>query len=119
MYQTYKDDAGFLFVYIHEAHPKDGWQMSSNTENDVVFNRPKSFGERRGIAKKCSARLKLSMPVVVDTMDNRVDIQYAAWPERMFVVDRNGKIIYAGKQGPWGFKPKAAEKALKKLLKRG
>lgn len=119
MYQTYKDDAGFLFVYISEAHPEDGWQMESNTENDVVFTRPKSLVERRGIAKKCSTRLKLSMPVVVDTMDNKVDIQYAAWPERMFVVDRDGKIAYAAGQGPWGFKPKAAERALKKLLKRG
>ncbi len=119
MYKQYKDRAGFLFVYIHEAHPEDGWQLSSNTENEVVFNRAKSWGERSSVAKKCCTKLNLSMPVVVDTIDNTVDARYAAWPERIFVVDRNGKITYAAKQGPWGFKPNEAEKALKKLLKRG
>ena len=27
MYQRYQDRAGFLFVYIQEAHPQDGWTM--------------------------------------------------------------------------------------------
>ncbi len=85
-------------------------------ENDVVFKRPTSFAKRRGIAKKCCTRLKLSMPVVVDTMDNKVDIQYAGWPERIFVVDRDGKITYAGKQGPWGFKPAELKRAIDEVL---
>lgn len=119
MYQDYKDRAGFLFVYIHEAHPDDGWQLSSNKEDDVVFTRPKSLSDRKSVAKKCCTRLKLSMPVVVDTMNNEVDIRYAGWPERIFVIDRDGTIAYAGRQGPWGFKPNHAERALKKLLKRG
>ena len=44
MYNTYKDRAGFLFVYIDEAHPEDGWQMDSNTEEAVVFDRPTTWG---------------------------------------------------------------------------
>jgi len=53
----------------------------------------------------------------VDTMDNQVDGLYAAWPERIFVVDRQGKIAYAGRQGPWGFKPEEAERALRRVLR--
>lgn len=45
------------------------------------------------------------MPVLVDSIENRVDELYAAWPERLFVVGKDGRIAYAGKQGPWGFKP--------------
>lgn len=30
----------------------------------------------------------------------------------------DGKIAYAGKQGPWGFKPKEVERALRRLLRR-
>lgn len=79
--------------------------MDENIKDDVVIQQPKADRERKMIASRCSAKLKLSMPVLVDTMDNRVDEQYAAWPERMFVVGKDGRISYAGKQGPWGFKP--------------
>ena len=44
------------------------------------------------------------MPCLVDDMNNTVDIAYAGWPERFFVIDKSGCIAYAGKQGPWGFK---------------
>jgi hypothetical protein len=105
MYNAYKDRAQFLFVYIREAHPTDEWQMEENQKEGVVFAQPKSTDERKGVAEKCSASLKLSMPVVVDAIDNRVDNLYAGWPERLFVVDKSGKIALAGRQGPWGFKP--------------
>jgi hypothetical protein len=49
------------------------------------------------------------MPCVVDTIDNKVDAAYAAWPERLFVVSPGGKIAYAGGQGPFGFKPEELE----------
>ena len=54
----------------------------------------------------------------VDTIDNTVDNLYAGWPDRIFVIDPAGQIVYAGKQGPWGFKPKEADRALCLLLKR-
>jgi hypothetical protein len=65
----------------------------------VIFNQPKEWGERRSVAQACCTRLSLSIPCVVDTIDNSVDKLYAAWPERIFVIDRAGRIAYAGKQG--------------------
>lgn len=115
MYQRYRDRAGFLFVYIQEAHPADGWQMPDNTKEGVVFA-PKSFAERRDVAKRCCDSLHLTFPTVVDTVENMVDEQYAGWPERLFVLDAEMRVVYAGKQGPWGFKPAEAERALRRLL---
>lgn len=103
-------------MYIREAHPADGWQMEPNETEGVIFNQPKEWGERRSVARACCTKLNLSVPCVVDTIDNTVDELYAGWPERMFVIDQSGKIAYAGKQGPWGFKPKAVERALRRLL---
>ena len=105
MYQQYRDRVGFLFVYIQEAHPSDEWQMDSNTDDEVVFAQPTSFGARQEIAQQCSIALSLTMPCVVDDMDNTVDIAYAGWPERLFVVDADGYIAYAGGQGPFNFEP--------------
>lgn len=79
--------------------------MDSNVENGIVFAQPTTFGERRDIAKQCSGELSLTMTCLVDDMENTVDEAYAAWPERLFVVDQDGRIAYAGDQGPWGFKP--------------
>lgn len=105
MFEAYGDRVGFLFVYIREAHPSDEWQLGANTAEGVVFAQPTSFGERQDLAQQCSAALSLSMPCVVDDMNNTVDIAYAAWPERLFIVGADERIAYSGKQGPFGFEP--------------
>jgi hypothetical protein len=92
--------------------------MASNQTDHVIFNEPTVLTERRSVAQDCRSRLSLSLPCVVDTMDNQVDGLYAAWPERIFVIDRQAKIAYAGRQGPWGFKPEEAERALRRVLRR-
>ncbi len=105
MHQAYRDRVAFLFVYIREAHPDDEWQLDSNREAEVVFAQPTTFADRREIAETCSNELALTMPCVVDDIENTVDSAYAAWPERLFVVDRDGLIAYRGAQGPFGFDP--------------
>jgi hypothetical protein len=90
--------------------------MGSNESEDVVFRQPRNHDERRAVAEACCTRLDLSIPCVVDTMDNAVDHLYAGWPERLFVIDRHGTVAYAGKQGPWGFDPGATERALRQTL---
>jgi hypothetical protein len=79
--------------------------VQSNTRDDVVLAQPTTFDERQEIAQTCSAALSLTMPCVVDDMDNTVDGLYAGWPERLFIVDADGRIAYAGGQGPFGFEP--------------
>lgn len=87
--------------------------MDVNKEQKVVFEQPTSHTRRNEIATQCCSTLKLSMPCVVDTMDNTVDELYAGWPERIFVIGTDGKIAYAGGQGPFGFKVEEAEEWLK------
>ena len=96
---------GFLFVYIQEAHASDEWQVDSNPEDGVIFAQPTTFGMRQDIAQQCTGALSLTMPCVVDDMANSVDEAYAGWPERLFVVGADGRIAYAGGQGPFNFEP--------------
>lgn len=116
--EKHQRDAAFLFVYVREAHPSDEWQMDVNVEEDVVLAQPASLPERKQVAVKCCQSLKLSMPCVVDTIDDEVDTAYAAWPERMYVIDADGRIAYAGQQGPWGFKPEEVDAVLAELKRR-
>ncbi len=60
----------------------------------------------------------MSPPVVVDTIDDKVNAAYAGWPDRVYVIDAEGKIALKGGVGPQGFAPalKAAPGVLDRLL---
>jgi hypothetical protein len=73
-----------------------------------------SFEQRAEHAEVCVAALKLSVPTVIDKEDNKVNAAYAGWPDRMYVVGTDGKIVYKGGPGPAGFKPAEVEAWLKK-----
>ena len=101
-------------VYIQEAHPSDGWVVRNNVQAGISVAKAVNFGERTGVAKTCAATLKLPMLTLVDTMDNSVNYQYSAWPDRIYVVNTQGRIAVQAGHGPRGFKPgvEATEKWL-------
>jgi Iodothyronine deiodinase len=102
-------------VYIREAHPdsvlytvKDGKEVLKKIEQT------RSEEERAAAAEICVTALKLSVPTVIDRDDNKVNIAYAGWPDRLYVIGADGKVAYKGAQGPSGFKPADVEEWLKK-----
>ena len=44
--------------------------------------------------------------------------QYAAWPTRLYLVGLDGRVVYAGGLGPYGFRPAALGKASEEYLVR-
>jgi len=58
----------------------------------------------------------MSMPMVVDEMDDRVGHAYSGMPDRLYLLDRKGRIAYKSGRGPFGFKPGELEQALILLL---
>lgn len=117
--ERYKDDALFLGVYVREAHPTDGWRMESNDEAGVEFAQPKSFEERVTLANVCHEKLKMSIPLLVDEIDDRVGHAYSGMPSRLYVIDTEGKVAYKSGRGPFGFKAGEMEQALVLLLLNG
>jgi hypothetical protein len=68
------------------------------------------------VAHACHSQLKMSIPCLVDEIDNAVDKAYSGAPDRLCVIDIDGKVAYHSKRGPWGFKPMDAIKVLKEVL---
>jgi len=101
---------------VSEAHPDDEWQMESNRKDKVVFNQPRAFEERRKAAQILVERFRYDLPLAIDSMDNKAEAAYAAWPERLYVVAAGGRIVYRGGLGPQGFLPEEMEKALRAHL---
>jgi hypothetical protein len=95
----------FLTVYVREAHPTDEWQMKSNVKDDVCYAQPKTLEQRVAIAKDFTARFKFPLPFGIDDMSNAADNAYAAWPERLYVIDETGHVAYRGGMGPFNYKP--------------
>jgi hypothetical protein len=108
----------FLAVYIKEAHPEDGWVLDENREHDIAVVDPTTAEERAGVARACAARLHLQMPTVVDDVDNAVASAYGGWPDRLYLIDAEGRIAYQGGEGPFGFKPEELAEAISDLLAR-
>jgi hypothetical protein len=103
-------------VYITEAHPSDVWQMQSNIKDSVVFASPKDETERASVAGSCVRKLGIKIPAVVDEFGNSTESNYTAWPDRLYVIDRGGRVAYKSKPGPFGFSADALEKSLTKVM---
>ena len=80
---------------------------------------PTTSEERLAVATSCAVGLKMEMPMAVDGLDNAVASTYGGWPDRLYLVGRDGRIAYQGGDGPFGFKPAELEEAIETLLARG
>ena len=102
-------------VYITEAHPSDVWQMQSNIKDSVVFASPKSEEERAFVAGACVRKLAIKFPAVLDEFGNSTELAYTGWPDRIYLIDGQGKIAYKSRPGPFGFKPEELATALSRV----
>jgi iodothyronine deiodinase-like protein len=109
MHEQYGDRVAFQTIYIREAHPVDEWQMDSNVTENVCYLQPRSLPQRVAIANDFAKRFKYTVPLAVDTMDDHTEKIYAGWPERFYIINPQGVIVYKGKPGPFGFHPEEVE----------
>lgn len=90
--------------------------MDSNKEDGFVFKQPKTDDERKAAARILVDRLHYRIPVALDPLDGRAEKAFAAWPERIYIIGRDGRVIFKGDMGPFGFKPELAEGSLAKVV---
>jgi hypothetical protein len=60
------------------------------------------------IANDFTKRFKYPLPFGVDDMSNAAELAYAAWPERLYIIDETGHIAYRGGMGPFNYTPAEA-----------
>lgn len=129
LYASYRDRVQFLMIYIREAHPVDGWWLGGGVAGMAlkagrfkaatdVYD-PKTIEERRAVAGRCEAALQYGIRTYVDEMDDAVNEAYAAMPTRLYLVGTDGRVVYAGGLGPFGFKPAELGKTIEEYLARG
>lgn len=108
MYRKYKDIADFYIVYVSEAHAaNDRRPVGYATELGITEH--VSHTERCAVAERLVKEKKLTIPCLIDGMDNKVADAYKGHPDRLFLVRKDGKLGVAGKRGPFGFAPALEE----------
>jgi hypothetical protein len=102
----------FLIVYVREAHAMDSHlPMTFGAVEDPV-----TMDERHAMAAFSSKELGLTMPAVVDELDDHVSLAYSAWPERLYLVGPAGKVLFRCGPGPFGFDPDGLGSAIEDHL---
>jgi len=86
--------------------------MKSNVKDDVCYAQPKTLEQRVAIANDFTRRFKFPLPFGIDDMGNAANDAYAAWPERIYIIDESGHIAYRGGMGPFNYKPQEAREWL-------
>ena len=113
MYRQYKDRAEFFLIYIREAHASDEWQTALNAASRIVVPAPRSYREKSATAQTCAIHLGIEIPVLVDDFEHSTERKYHAWPDRIYLAGKDGRLAYKGRAGPYGFHPREAEHALR------
>ncbi len=113
----------FRLVYISEAHADGGaeseWQSSINQKEGIDLPAARNLAEKQDHAMLCLRKLTLPFAVVVDGMDAGAERAYQAWPSRLYLVGRDGKVAFQTRLGELDFHPEDLERAIREILARG
>lgn len=116
MHKQYGKQVQFLGVYVREAHPTDGWREVANDRLGISVAQPRTRDERHAVASRCNAVLAMDFPLLVDELGDAVGHAYSGMPDRLYLIDSQGRVAYKSGRGPFGFKPQELEQALLLLL---
>ena len=123
----FKEDIEFMVIYIKEAHAQDEWWLGETKLMRLGFDiggarastelfTPTNDEERIRNATKCKNGILGHLPTYVDGIDNAVNDAYAALPNRLFLIAKDGTVAWDSGLGPFGFSPDGLEAAIKKYL---
>jgi len=116
LHERHGERVAFFIVYIREAHPEDGWVLEDNRDEEIALVDPVSLGERASAADACALRLSTRIPILLDDVDDAVASAYGGWPDRLYLIGRDGRVAFQGEEGPFGFRPEELAAALEAEL---
>ena len=119
-YASKQGEANFLLVYVEEAHPSDAWGGGASglttEEGEGQIFQPTTYDERETLAELCTTNLDMKIPTVLDKLDNKAELAYAGFPDRLYVLDSDGVVYWKSWPGPEGYIVAEARQALDRYL---
>jgi len=84
----------------------------------VSLDVARDIAEKQDHANVCLRKLNIKYSAVIDGMDDKAEAAYSAWPSRVYLVRRDGRILYDTRLSELDFKASDLAAALKKSLAR-
>jgi len=115
--KNFSEVADFVTIYIAEAHPAERGHFKvggegGNYDIDSHANIEDRLKAASTLRKQAGQALE-GCKILVDPMDDRANLSYAALPERLYIV-QDGQVVYQGGLGPFDYKISEVETFLKK-----
>jgi peroxiredoxin len=76
------DEVSFFLLYTRESHP---------AENYAAHN---SFEQKLAYARDLKRLENIQFPILVDHLDGRIHRAYGVWPNALFVIHKEGRLIF-------------------------
>lgn len=112
VYRRFSDRVQFYVIYVREAHPADGWWMEMNDRMGINIKQPQDYDERKTVAGYCYDHLDFDVTMLIDTLDDEVGGAYSGMPSRLYLLDKQQRVVFKSGRGPFGFKPAELETAI-------
>jgi hypothetical protein len=87
LHQSHGDHIEFLFVHIRDAYqhlPAERRDFGKNREN----------ADRRQQIHEDMEQHHLALPCLLDRADGEVEMRYQAFPNRLLLINRDGRIAF-------------------------
>ena len=100
---------GRVLHRLHQGGPSRGrvGARRQPARGDRARGSDLARGARRG-SRCVRGAARTRIPVLVDDVDDAVALAYGGWPDRLYLIGRDGRVAFQGERGPDGFKPGAA-----------
>jgi len=94
VYNRYSNLLNIIVVYGAEAHPVEyNDEIRLNIEDNIYFNAPKTYLERKLIAKEMLENLEHKIPLYIDNPNNSVLNKYGYSPNSSYIIGLDGIVL--------------------------
>jgi peroxiredoxin len=76
------DSVSFFFLYTRESHPAENYAAHNSLEQKLAY------------ARDLKRLENIQFPILVDHLDGRIHRAYGVWPNALFVVHKDGRLIF-------------------------
>ena len=90
--------------------------LEVNRAEGIALVDPGTLDERAAAAEACAVRLQTRIPTLLDDVDDAVGSAYGGWPDRLYLIGRDGRVAFQGEVGPEGFQPAELATAIEREL---
>ena len=98
LYSEYKDVVEFRYIYISEAHALDDKKPKEVAAAKNIYEH-KTYKDRCSVANMFEKDKGTKVPIIVDTIDNKIANLYNGRPTRAFVIGTDGILKVTGDGG--------------------